>query len=172
MSNYDSITRTVISQIMLPNQANVAGNVHGGEIMKIMDSTAYATARRYARANVVTARVDELEFHKPIMIGDLLICTADITFVGRSSMEVMVRVDVEDLENESGPQEALSAYFTIVALDRNMKPQAIPALSPTTSEKKALFIEGQQRYERYKALKKEKKAQKNAKFLDEQNLAG
>lgn len=50
----------------MPHQANVAGNIHGGEIIKLMDSTAYATARRYARTNVVTARVDEVEFHLPI----------------------------------------------------------------------------------------------------------
>ena len=63
---------------MMPSQANPNGNVHGGEIMKMMDSTAYAAARRYARSNVVTARVDELEFHLPILIGDLVTCSAEI----------------------------------------------------------------------------------------------
>ena len=67
--------------------------------MKMMDSAAYAAARRYARSNVVTARVDELEFHLPILIGDLVVCTADIVFVGHSSMEIAVNVEVEDLEH-------------------------------------------------------------------------
>ncbi len=95
--------RIIISEVMMPSQANVAGNVHGGEIMKMMDSAAYAAARRYARSNVVTARVDELEFHLPILIGDLVVCTADIVFVGHSSMEIAVNVEVEDLEHEGKP---------------------------------------------------------------------
>ena len=58
--------------------------MHGGEVMKIMDSTAYASSRRYANSNTVTARVDELEFHLPIFIGDLLTCTAQVVYVGKS----------------------------------------------------------------------------------------
>ena len=65
-------SRIVISEVMMPSQANPNGNVHGGEIMKLMDSAAYAAAQRYVRSNVVTARVDELEFHLPIRIGDLV----------------------------------------------------------------------------------------------------
>jgi thioesterase family protein len=95
-----SESRLVISEVMMPHQANVAGNIHGGEIIKLMDSTAYATARRYARTNVVTARVDEVEFHLPIFIGDLVICTAQVVYVGNSSMEIVVIVEVEDLETE------------------------------------------------------------------------
>lgn len=147
-------TRIVISEVMMPSKANVAGNVHGGEIMKLMDSSAYAAARRYARANVVTARVDELEFHLPILIGDLVICTADIVFVGNSSMEIAVNVEVEDLENEGRPQKALSAYFTMVALDRNAKPKAIAPLPLNTEEAKAAFEEGKRRYEEHKAKKR------------------
>ena len=67
-----SESKIVISEVMMPHQANVAGNIHGGEIIKIMDSCAYATARRYSRTNVVTARIDEVQFHLPIFIGDLL----------------------------------------------------------------------------------------------------
>ena len=117
-------TKLVISQVMMPSQTNPNGNVHGGEIMKMMDSTAYAVTRRYAHSNVVTARVDEVEFHSPILIGDLVTCTATIVFVGHSSMEVAVNVDVEDLDVESKPQRALTAYFTMVALDRNSRPKA------------------------------------------------
>ncbi len=72
--------------------------MHGGEVMKIMDSTAYASSRRYANSNTVTARVDELEFHLPIFIGDLLTCTAQVVYVGKSSMQVKVVVEVESLE--------------------------------------------------------------------------
>lgn len=147
-------TRIVISEVMMPSKANVAGNVHGGEIIKLMDSAAYAAARRYSRSNVVTARVDELEFHLPILIGDLVICTADIVFVGRTSMEIAVNVEVEDLEHEGKPEKALSAYFTMVALDRNAKPMALSPLPLKTPEARAAFEEGKRRYEEHKAKKR------------------
>lgn len=113
--------KLIISQVMMPNQTNPSGNIYGGDIMKMMDSAAYAVTRKYARCNVVTARVDELEFHLPILVGDLVTCTAEIVFVGHSSMEVTVNVDVEDLDQEGKPQRALTAYFTMVALDRNSR---------------------------------------------------
>ncbi len=170
MENYETENRITISQVMMPSQTNVAGNVHGGEIMKIMDSAAYAAARRYSRANVVTARVDELEFHQPIMIGDLVVCTADIIFVGHSSMEVMVNVTVEDLEQDGVPEPALSAYFTMVALDRNTKPKEVPALELNTAEARRLFEAGQKRYELYKALKKEKRKAVKPVFVQSENV--
>lgn len=148
-----SESRLVISEVMMPSQANVAGNVHGGEIMKLMDSTAYAAARRYARSNVVTARVDELEFHLPIFIGDLVICTGQVVFVGKSSMEVAVNVDVEDLESE-GRKRALSAFFTMVSIDKKGRPNVVPELLLDTEEEQTAFEEGRQRYEAYKARKK------------------
>ena len=147
----------IISAVMMPSQANVAGNVHGGEIMKIMDSAAYAAARRYAHANVVTARVDELEFHLPILIGDLVVCTANVVFVGNSSMEIAVEVQVEDLEHAGQPQLALSAYFTMVALDRNARPLKVPPLDLSTMEAQELFEEGRLRYEEHKAKKHQHK---------------
>ncbi len=149
--------RIVISEVMMPSQANPNGNVHGGEIMKIMDSAAYAAARKYARSNVVTARVDELEFHMPILIGDLVTCTAEIVFVGHSSMEVAVNVEVEDLDEEGRPQRALSAYFTMVALDRNSRPKSVPPLILDTEEARTAFEEGRLRYEAHKERKKQQR---------------
>ena len=153
-------TKVVLSAVMMPSHTNPSGNVHGGNIMKIMDSTAYAAARKYARSNVVTARVDELEFHLPIMIGDLVTCTAQIIFVGKTSMEVAVTVDVEVLEQDTGPQRALTAYFTMVALDRNGRPMQVPRLEVHTEEEKAAFAEGQARYELYRERKRQRKAAK------------
>ena len=156
--------RIVISQVMMPSQTNPNGNVHGGEIMKMMDSTAYAAARRYARSNVVTARVDELEFHLPILIGDLVTCTAEIVFVGHSSMEVAVNVDVEDLDQEGKPQRALTAYFTMVALDRNSRPKPVPPLSLDTEEAKRAFEEGRERYEAHKERKRIQREKEKARL--------
>ena len=147
-------SRIVISEVMMPSQANPNGNVHGGEIMKLMDSAAYAAARRYARSNVVTARVDELEFHLPIRIGDLVVVTADIVYVGHSSMEVAVNVIVEDLDDGGDPQLGLSAYFTMVALDRNARPKSVPPLELDTEEARAAFEEGKRRHEAHKARKR------------------
>ncbi|WP_110955913.1 acyl-CoA thioesterase [Anaerosinus massiliensis] len=153
-------TKVVISEVMMPNKANIAGNVHGGEIMKLMDSSAYAAARRYARSNVVTARVDELEFHLPILIGDLVICSAEVVFVGRSSLEVAVTVEVEDLDHYGKRQKALSAYFTMVALDERSKPRTLPQLVLDTTEAQEKFAEGKRRYEEHKAKKRKEREQR------------
>ncbi len=141
-------TQIVMSQVMLPSQANVAGNVHGGEIMKFMDSAAGAVSMKYARGNTVTARVDELKFHLPIFVGAMVYCTATIAFVGNTSMEVVVRVDVEDLESDLPPQKALSAYFTMVALDKRGNPKRVPQLLIETDEERVWYEEGKERQDR------------------------
>lgn len=146
----DKRTKLIMSQVMLPSQANVAGNVHGGEIMKLMDTAAGAVARKYARCNVVTARVDELQFHLPIFVGALVTLTATIAYVGRTSMEVIVTVDVEDLESDTEPKRALSSYFTMVALDRGGRPREVPAFKPETQEEKELYEEIRRRREKQK----------------------
>lgn len=154
-------TKIITSQVMMPNQTNPNGNVHGGDIMKMMDSTAYAAARKYSGTNVVTARVDELEFHLPIMIGDLVICTAKIVYVGSSSMEIFVTVDVDELDNDRDPQRALSAFFTMVALDRNARPTHVPPMVLETPEEQAAFEEGKRRHEMYKERKKQRAQSKS-----------
>lgn len=123
--------------------------------MKIMDSTAYASSRRYANSNTVTARVDELEFHLPIFIGDLLTCTAQVVYVGKSSMQVKVVVEVESLEcvGDCRRNRALTAYFTMVSLDENGKPKFVPELIIETDEEKLAYEEGKERYERQKYKK-------------------
>ena len=86
-----------ISQLLMPQDANVAGNVHGGVIMKHIDNAAGVVAARHARCNVVTASIDRLDFHYPAFIGDLLTLKASINLVGRTSMEIGVRVETENL---------------------------------------------------------------------------
>ena len=131
----------VMSQVMLPHQANVAGNVHGGEIMKLMDAAAGAVAMKYAKGNCVTARVDELEFHLPIFVGAFVTCTASIIYVGRTSMEVHVYVESEDLESNNGPEKALSAQFTMVSMGKNGRPQLVPEYVPETEDEIRLYDE-------------------------------
>ena len=145
-----------MSMVMLPHQANVAGNVHGGEIMKLMDNAAYVVAHRHARSNVVTARVDELAFHQPIYVGNLVTCSANLTFVGTSSMEIFVDVEVEDLSKEDSSKCALTAFFTMVALNAGGQTCSVPALELTTDAEKAMFEEAKQRYETNRAKTKKK----------------
>ena len=149
-----------LSEVMMPSQTNPSGNVHGGELMKMMDSTAYAAARKYCRTNVVTARVDELEFHTPIFIGDLVTCTAEVIYVGHSSMEVAVNVEVDDLETTADSQHALSAYFTMVAIDRNGRPTAVPPLNLETEEQKKAFAAAKKRHELYHERRKQREVAK------------
>ena len=104
-----------------------------------MDTAAGAVAKKYARCNVVTARVDELQFHLPIFVGALVTLTATIAYVGRTSMEIIVNVDVEDLESDSEPKRALSSYFTMVALDKGGRPRELPQLKLDTEEENALY---------------------------------
>lgn len=146
-------TKVSYGNLMQPEQANISGNVHGGEIMKMMDNAGGVVARRHSRTNVVTARVDGLELHYPIHVGDFVICQCQIIFVGTSSMEVMVKVLVENLRAEEEPKVALTGYFTYVALDEKGRPRPVPALKLVTDEEKKLFNEGKERYLRYKKSK-------------------
>ena len=150
-------SQVIMANEMLPQHANPAGNVHGGEIMKLIDSAGGVVARRHARRNVVTARVDELEFIHPIRVGNVVTCYGKLTFVGKSSMEVSVIVTVEDVLKEEPAKIALTAYLTFVSLDENGKPKQVPPLELSNDEERRLFEEGQQRYLAYKQ-RREKQA--------------
>ena len=116
-----------IAQVMLPQDANPAGNIHGGVIMKLIDTTAAVVASRHARANTVTASIDRLDFHHPVYIGDLLFFRACINMAGRTSMEIGVRVEAENYVTGEVRHTA-SAYLTFVALDKEGRPTPIPPL--------------------------------------------
>ena len=142
-------SRTVLAQMVLPNQTNPAGNIHGGEIMKMMDSAAGAAAQKYARSNVVTARVDELIFHKPVYIGQLVTCQAQVIYTGNTSMEVFVMVEVEDLVEDTESFIAQTAFFTMVSLDSSGRPQKVPPIEidPEDAYSQKLYDEGKKRHE-------------------------
>jgi len=124
-----------MTQYMTPQDVNVAGNVHGGVIMKLIDTAAGIVAIRHARANAVTASIDRLDFHSPIFAGDVVTLKASLNLVGRTSMEVGVRVESENLLTGE-TQHTASAYLTFVALDRNKRPIEIPPLILETEEEK------------------------------------
>jgi acyl-CoA hydrolase len=125
----------VFSYLMLPQDANPAGNVHGGVVMKHIDSAAGVVAARHARTFVVTASIDRLDFHSPVYIGNLLTLKAAVNIVGRTSMEVGVRVEAEDLRTGEVRHTA-SAYLTLVAMGQNGRPVEVPPLIIETEEEK------------------------------------
>ena len=118
---------------MNPQDANPAGNVHGGVIMKLIDTAAGAAAMKHSRSNCVTASVDRLDFHNPVFIGDLVTLRAGLNYTGKSSMEVGVRVESQNLLTGE-IRHTVSAYMTFVALDKNGKPIAMPPLILETPE--------------------------------------
>jgi acyl-CoA hydrolase len=131
---------------MLPHQANPNGNVHGGEIMKMMDNCGSVAAMKHAKKMVVTVRVDELVFYNPIFVGQLVVCKANLVFVGKTSMEVKVTVKVEDVMKDAPTKIALTAFFTFVALDEDGKPCEVPGLEILSEEEQILFDLGKKRY--------------------------
>lgn len=120
-------TSVTMAQVMLPQDANPAGNVHGGVIMKLIDTAAAVVASRHARNNTVTASLDRLDFHHPVFVGDLLFLKASINMVGRTSMELGVRVEAENYITGE-VRHTSSAYLTFVSLDSGGKPCAVPPL--------------------------------------------
>ncbi|MDO9515696.1 MAG: acyl-CoA thioesterase [Syntrophales bacterium] len=151
----------VMAQMMNPLDANPAGNVHGGAIMKLIDTVAGAVAVRHARANVVTASIDRLDFHSPVFIGDLLTLKAGLNMVGRTSMEVGVRVETENLVTGEVRHTA-SAYLTLVALGRDGRPVEIAPLALETEEQKRRNRQATARKKmRFEERKKEEACQDN-----------
>jgi len=117
----------IVSYVTLPQDANRAGNVHGGVVMKHVDSAAAVAATRHARCDCVTASIDKLDFYSPVYIGNLLTLKASINLVGRTSMEIGVRVEAEDLITGETTHTA-TAYLTFVALGEDGRPTKVPPL--------------------------------------------
>ena len=142
-----SASKTVFSKTMLPSDANPWGNVHGGEIMQLIDECAGAAATRHARQRVVTARVDELSFVAPVYVGNLVTARASVNHVGTKSMEVGVRVDAEDMQS-GAVVHVSSAYLVFVAIDAAGKPAPLPPVIAETDEEKSRMAAAKVRRER------------------------
>jgi acyl-CoA hydrolase/bacterioferritin (cytochrome b1) len=135
-----------MAQVMLPNQANPAGYVHGGELMKLMDNAAGVVAARHCRTSIVTGRVEDIVFYNPVRVGSLVMVHGKLIFVSRSSMEVLIEVENEDLRDGSR-FKAVTAYFVMVALDAEGRPTEVPPLIISTEEEEKLFNGAQTRYQ-------------------------
>ncbi len=128
-------SRISIAQLMQPEHANNLGNVHGGWIMKLVDEAGALACMRHSQRRVVTVAIDSMVFRNPIRIGDLVQLTAEVTNVGRTSMEVEVHVDAEN-PITGVRTHTNTAYLVYVALDDNAQPVAVPPLIAQTNEEK------------------------------------
>ncbi|MCW7752846.1 acyl-CoA thioesterase [Desulfobotulus sp. H1] len=154
-------SRVILSHLMLPEDTNPAGNVHGGVIMKYIDNAAGVVAVRHARKLCVTASVDRLDFYNPVFIGNLLIIKASLNLVGRTSAEIGVRVEAEDVLTGK-IRHVVSAYLTFVALDDQMKPASMPPLVLENEDEKRRNREAMERRKvRLAEKQKEKACQEN-----------
>lgn len=149
-----------ISSISMPTDANNAGNVHGGVIMKMIDNAASVVGFKHAGTNVVTASIDRISFHNPVFIGEVISLRAGINLTGSSSMEIGVRVEAENVFTREIKHIA-SAYLTFVALDQDGKPCKVPGLILETADEKRRNAEANDRKKvRMDERKKEEKHQK------------
>jgi acyl-CoA hydrolase len=132
-AKHPSESTAVLAHWMGPVDANSAGNIHGGTVMKLVDEAAGIAAVRHSRRRAVTASMDRMTFLVPIHVGDLVTFTATVNAAWTTSMEVGVRVTAE--HPRSGVvRHASTAYLTMVALDDDAQPTAVPELAPETPD--------------------------------------
>ncbi|TIC84247.1 acyl-CoA thioesterase [Nocardioides sp. GY 10127] len=151
--SYGSVSLAVL---MSTAQANLLGNIHGGEVVKLADSTAGAAAQRHSGGPSVTAALDEMVFLEPVHVGDIVRTTASVNWAGRSSMEIGVRVEAAPWNDPQAPAlHVASAYFVFVAVDAEGAPRPVPPLVPETDEERRRYREAEIRRAHRLARKRE-----------------
>jgi acyl-CoA hydrolase len=129
---------------MLPEDANPAGNVHGGTLMKLADTAGGTAAARHARQRLVTVVMDSMTFEQPVYVGNLVVLHACVTWTGRTSLETEVTIDAEDVL--SGEVRHIStAYFVYVAIDEHGRPLPVPPLQISTAEQRRRWQAAEER---------------------------
>jgi uncharacterized protein (TIGR00369 family) len=149
-------SRTSISQLMQPESANIMGDIHGGWIMKLVDEAGALAAMRHAQSRVVTVALDQMSFHQPIRVGDLVTLNAEVTYVGRTSIETRVQVNSENpVTGEGGHTN--TAYAVYVALDDDGRPKPVrPLIAETEAQKRRMEAGKQRQAYRLESLKRER----------------
>jgi len=139
-----SASKVTLAQLMQPEHANAIGNVHGGWIMKLVDEAGALACMRHAQQRVVTVVVDQMTFRLPIRIGDLVILSAEVSYTGRTSMEVEVTVEAENpITGEL--KRTNTAYLVYVALDEDGQPISVPPIIPETDAQRQRMEEAKAR---------------------------
>ena len=139
-------SRVVLSTMMNPAHANALGNVHGGEIMKLADEAAGLVAMRHARSAAVTVEIDSMTFDEPIYVGNMVTLVAELTYTGRTSMEIRVAVSAEDPLTGTLVHTNV-AYFVFVAIDPQGRPHPVPPLAIETPQEQLRFQQAKERQE-------------------------
>jgi len=130
-----SISQVSLAELMHATAANLLGNIHGGEIMKLADSTAGAVAQRYSGGPAVTAAMDEMAFLHPVHVGDIVRTTGQVNWAGRTSMEIGVRIEAQPWNDATHePLHVGSAYFVFVAIDADGQARVVSPLAPETPD--------------------------------------
>lgn len=140
-----SETDVETTHIVLPSDANPHGNAFGGWLMSNMDLTAAICAKRHCLMPCVTVCVDDLQFNKPIRVGDVVIMKARINYTGKSSMEIGIKVFKEGLTGNR--KHCLTGYYTFVAIDDDGSPVVVPAITPSAEDEKRRWNEAKLRKE-------------------------
>jgi uncharacterized protein (TIGR00369 family) len=140
-----SASATVLATLVEPSQTNPMGNIHGGTIMKLADQAGAAAAIRHAGRICVTASIDRLDFLNPVNVGDLVTLKSSVNYVHRTSMEVGVRIEAENMMTGTVKHVA-SAYLIFVALDEHCKPVPIAPVIPQSEAEQLRYQQGQLRY--------------------------
>ena len=139
-----SASETTLAQLMLLTDANPAGNVHGGTIMKLVDTAGGIAAARHAQRRVVTVMMDSMTFLHPVYVGDLVMLHARLPWTGRTSMEVEVVVEAENVPTGRVTRTS-TAYLVYVALDDEGRPTPVPPLLVRTEEERRRWEEAEAR---------------------------
>ena len=142
-----SASQATMSELMMPHHANNLGNVFGGVILSLVDRVAAVAATRHARRQCVTVSVDRVDFLQPISLGELVTARASVNYAGRTSMEVGVRIEAENLVTGQR-RHTNSCYVTYVAIDEYGKPSPVPPVLPETEEERRRFRAGEERRRR------------------------
>ena len=138
-------SKVIMHELVLPNDTNVLGNVHGGRVMCLMDICAAMSAYKHARQPVVTASVDRLDFLASAKKGDILILKSSVNYAHRTSMEIGVRIDAES-PFTGDVRHTATAYLTFVAIDKNNKPSSIPKIKPETDDERRRYNRAKTRH--------------------------
>ena len=131
-------SEAVMSELMMPQHANIMGNVFGGVILSLVDRVAAVAAIRHARKPCVTVSVDKVDFKEPIHVGELLTAHARVNYAGRTSMEVGVKIIAENVLSGER-RHTNSCYVTYVALDDHGQPTEVPPVVPETPDEKRRY---------------------------------
>ncbi|MFQ5537148.1 MAG: acyl-CoA thioesterase [Gemmatimonadota bacterium] len=143
-----------MSELMMPHQVNNLGHVFGGVLLSMVDRAAAVAAMRHAGRPAVTVSIDRVDFKEPIFAGELVTCCARVNYVGRTSMEVGVRVEAENLLSGK-KRHTNTCILTFVAIDEHHRPRPVPPLELETEEDRRRFREGQRRREVRRELDRE-----------------